>query len=165
MHVFSKESFIMCPFTYLFYQTILSPVYASVKNPFTYLPQQNTFQLTLKRTLKFSINFLCHFSNFLETELLILLKSCDLLYSLIFLISQLFTTGFPFLHSSAGCRAWGNKGRGRKPTSYQSSGALGGGEKRTTLHFPCSFGWVSSFGKLWTQPTGVGWGGVDKGQS
>ena len=74
MHVVNKESFIMCPFTCLLQQNILSPVSASVKCSFTSLPQpftpvsalikccftclpqQNTIQqtqLTFPKTLKF----------------------------------------------------------------------------------------------------------------
>jgi hypothetical protein len=50
MCVVSDESFIMCPFTYLLQQNILSLVFAPAKHHIT--------QLTFQRTLKFSLQWL-----------------------------------------------------------------------------------------------------------
>ena len=64
MQVFSKESFIMCPFTCLLQQKVLSPVFTSAKYSFMCLSQQNIIQPTFQRILKLPLylpNFLLGF--------------------------------------------------------------------------------------------------------
>jgi hypothetical protein len=58
-------------------------------------------------------------------------------------------------------QAWGDKGRGRKPMSCQSSGALGGQMQDCILFLSCGPGWVSGCGK----PRNPSLQRMDKGQS
>jgi hypothetical protein len=59
MYVVSKESFIVCPFTCLLEQNILSPVSASAKCSFMCLPSKTSSKRLSKEPLCFDFSLLC----------------------------------------------------------------------------------------------------------